>query len=258
MKKIESRELESINVGSLQAYIATTEEEIIASQKLRYKVFCEEMGAKASPEAQAQKRDFDEFDEICDHLLVVDKDKGQVVGSYRLLRRSQLPEGRKFYSAGEYEIDKMLNYFSGDVMELGRSCVDKDYRDRSTMQLLWRSIAGYSETHGIELMFGCASFPGSNHKEHAAALSYLYYNHLAPEEFCPRALDELYCPMNLVPADSYDDKRTFASMPPLIKGYLRLGGYIGDGTFEDKEYNTTDVCIVLKTAKITKKYLDRS
>lgn len=246
-----------ITAGSLSAYVATKPEEIKASQELRYRVFVEEMGAKASPKMQAEKRDFDEFDDICDHLLVVDTENDKVVGSYRLLRRSQIPEGRGFYTESEYDIAKMVNHFEGDVMELGRSCVDVEFRNRASMQLLWRAISTYVQFHKVELLFGCASLPGSDSKQHAEHLTYLYHNHLAPEEIRPRVLEKLYKPMDLVDPATYDDKRIIASLPPLVKGYLRLGGYIGDGAFEDHEYNTTDVCIVMKTATITKKYIDR-
>ncbi len=253
-----AKEMERIIAGSLEAYVARTPEEIQASQRLRYRVFVEEMGAKASPEMHAGKIDFDEFDNLCDHMLIVDNEKnGKVVGTYRLLRRSRLPADRRFYTEGEYNISKALGHFKGEIMELGRSCVDKEYRNRSTIQLLWRAIGDYTGTHGVKMLFGCASFPGSDHKLHAKQLAYLYHYHLAPEEFRPRALESLYTSMNLYKKEELDAKEILSSLPPLIKGYLRLGGYIGDGAFEDVGYNTTDVCIILDTANITDKYLSR-
>lgn len=251
-------QLGKIEAGSLEAFLAKNEADVHASQNLRYRVFVEEMGASATPEMHAQKRDFDEFDDICDHLLIVDKDKNNhTVGSYRLLRRSQLPAGRKFYTEGEYDIAKTLAHFEGEVMELGRSCVDINYRNRSTIQLLWRAIAEYKIQFGVKLMFGCASFHGSDHTKHAMQLSYLYHYHLTPEEFRPRALGHLYKPMNIIPKEEINAKEVIISLPPLIKGYLRLGATIGDGAFEDIAYNTTDVCIVVDTAVITDKYLNR-
>ncbi len=243
--------------GTLEVFIAESAGDVRASQELRYRVFVEEMGASASPQMREEKRDFDEFDELCDHLLVKDREKNQVVGSYRLLRRSKLPAGRKFYTEGEYDISKMLSYFKGEIMELGRSCVDKEYRTRSSMQLLWRAIGEYSEIYGVEAMFGCASFPGADHRQHALPLSVLYHYYLAPEEFRPRALEKLYTPMNLMPKDSFDAKKAVVALPPLVKGYIRTGAFVGDGAFEDKSYNTTDVCIILKTDQITSKYHDR-
>lgn len=247
----------NFTAGSLRAFTASTAEDLMRSQKLRYQIFFEEMGAEPSPEIREQKRDFDAYDEFCDHLLIEDTSTNKIVGSYRILRRSQLPERMKFYTAKEFDLENMLNHFKGEVMELGRACVDINYRDRSTIQLLWRAIGEYSTNHSIELMFGCGSFNGSNHKDHAAALSYLYHNHLAPAEFCPSAIAEKFKSIDLLPMDKIDAKRTLASLPPLIKGYLRLGGYIGNGAYEDKESNTTDVCIVLKMDSLSQKYFDK-
>jgi putative hemolysin len=251
-------EMDKIVAGSLEAFIARDANDLLASQRLRYRVFVEEMGAKASPEMHAGKIDFDEFDDICDHLLIVDNEKnGKVVGSYRLLRRSRLPKGRRFYTEGEYDITKALAHFKGEVMELGRSCVDKDYRNRASIQLLWRAIGDYTSVHNVKLMFGCASFPGSDHKLHAKQLAYLYHYHLAPDEFRARALPDLFVPMNLYKKEDINAKEVLNSLPPLIKGYLRVGGFVGDGAFEDHAYNTTDVCIIVDTALITDKYLNR-
>jgi len=247
----------NFTAGSLRAFMATSAEDLIRSQELRYEIFFEEMQVEASPEIKALKRDFDKYDEFCDHLLIEDTSINKIVGSYRILRRSKLPAGMKFYSAKEFALDNMLSHFKGEVMELGRACVDINYRDRSTIQLLWRAIGEYSAKYDIELMFGCGSFNGANHKDHAAALSYLYHNHLAPADFRPSAVTEAFKPINLLPMDAIDAKRTLASLPPLIKGYLRLGGFIGDGAFEDHESNTTDVCIVLKMDTLSQKYFEK-
>ncbi len=250
----------NFRVGSLEVLVAENKSQIKASQKLRYRVFCEEMGAKASKQMKSTKRDFDTYDNICDHLLVIDHDKNKaVVGSYRLLRRSQLPKGKKFYTEGEYDISKALKYFKGEVMELGRSCVDRAYRTRSSMQLLWRAIGEYVAVHNVELLFGCASFPGSRYKVHATHLAYLYHYHLAPAEFRPKVLKNRRKGkrMNLVDKDHLDKRECMVSLPPLIKGYLRVGGYVGNGAYKDKPYNTTDICILVKTDSITDKYQTR-
>ncbi len=255
-----SENIVNFRVGSLEVMIASTQEQLHAAQRLRYKVFCLEMGAKATREMRSLRRDFDEFDPICDHMLVIDHEKNKkVVGAYRMLRRSQLPKGRSFYTEGEYDISKALAYFKGDVMELGRSCVDKAYRTRSTMQLLWRAIGEYIAIHNVQLMFGCASFPGHRYKMHATHLAYLYHYHLAPKEFRPvaRKIRRRRKPMNLIDKYHLDKRECLITLPPLIKGYLRLGGYVGNGAFKDKPYNTTDVCIVLPTEQITGKYATR-
>lgn len=246
---------EAIKAGGLEVRLAASAAEIEQAQRLRYRVFCEEMGAEPSAEARLSRMDIDVYDESCDHLLVVDNEKSAgdyVVGTYRLLRKSALKPGQSFYTAGEYDISKALAFGEGELMELGRSCVHENYRTRAPMQLLWRGIAAYSARHNIKLMIGCASFPGSSHMQHEKELSYLYHNHLAPEEIRTKALPGLRKPMDSVPSSD-----CFNSLPPLIKGYLRLGGFVGDGAVEDLKYNTTDVCIVLKTDLVTDRYLNR-
>ncbi|MGE4279116.1 MAG: GNAT family N-acetyltransferase [Magnetospirillum sp.] len=248
----------------LEVRLAANEEEIVAAQALRYRVFYDEMGAKPTSDMAARQSDFDDFDSICDHLLVLDHDRGQggkaVVGTYRLIRRSVGETHGRFYTAGEYDISKILDK-GGNFMELGRSCVDRDYRTGTTMQIMWAGIAHYVWQHGIDLMFGCASLPGTDPAALATQLSYLHHFHMAPEEIRPRALDDLYVDMNLTPQDELNPRRSLASLPPLVKGYLRLGGFVGDGAVIDHQFNTTDVCVMVKTELVTAKYVkhyDRS
>lgn len=248
----------AITSGGLEVRLARDAGEIDASQALRYRVFYEERSAKPIGEMAALRRDFDSFDPIADHLLVLDHGKGEgakaVVGTYRLLRRSRLPAGGAFYTASEYDISKILA-FPGEIMELGRSCVDLDHRNRPTMQLLWSGIAAYVFKHEITLMFGCASLPGTDPDFVGKDLSYLYHHHLAPESLRVRALDHLHVDMNRLPADQIDVKRALAGLPPLVKGYLRLGGFVGDGAVVDPQFNTTDVCVIVQTSAVTDKYL---
>lgn len=232
---------------------------IDASQALRYRVFYDEMTAKPSPEMASRKRDFDDFDAVADHLLVVDRDLGtgpnSVVGTYRLVRREAAQKHGQFYSVDEYDVSAILAH-DGEILELGRSCVDENYRSRHVMELLWRGIAAYVFHYNIDLMFGCASIPGTDPEALALPLSYLYHNHLAPEDKRPIALAERYVDMNRIPADEINPRRGLASVPPLIKGYLRLGGFIGDGAVIDPQFDTTDVCIVVETEKVTGRYYD--
>jgi putative hemolysin len=169
------------------------------------------------------------------------------------MRKELVQKAGAFYTADEYDISP-IELRGGNVMELGRSCVDTAYRNRSTMQLLWRGIAAYVFRYDIDLMFGCASLHGTNPQEMAAELSYLYHYHLAPEHLRPRALPERYAAMNLMPKDEIDARRVMASLPPLVKGYLRLGGFVGDGAVVDHQFNTTDVCVIVKTDLISEKY----
>jgi len=226
-------------------------------QALRYHVFYEEMGALPSAAAVASKRDRDAYDDVADHLLVVDHAIGPgpegVIATYRLIRASAAQRIGRFYSADEYDITPLIN-FPGHVLELGRSCVHPAYRNRAAMQLLWRGIAAYVFSHRIDLMFGCASLPGTNPDAIAAELTYLYHNHLAPPALCPRALPDRYIDMRRLDLAEIDPKRAQASLPPLIKGYLRLGGFVGDGAVIDRQFNTTDVAVVVKTDLMTDKY----
>lgn len=251
-------DLGDLRAGTLEVFVTNNPADIAAAQRLRYEVFFEEMGAVPTPEITSSKRDFDAFDEVCDHLLVVDHQPGgmRVVGTYRLLRREAMRNIGRFYSDGEYDISKIRDY-PGEILEVGRSCVDPAFRNRAVMQLLWRGIGAYVAKFNVDLMFGCASFSGTDPERHAMALSYLHYYHLAPEELRAVALPERYVEMNLLPKEAVDVKEAFTSLPALIKGYLRLGGYIGAGAVIDPEYNTTDVSILVKTELVTDKYAQR-
>ena len=244
--------------GSLAVRLAETHEEIQASLSLRYRVFYEEMHAKPTPEMEARRQDFDAFDDVCDHLLVFDYDRGRggdaVVGTYRLTRRQAAAQLGGFYTADEYDVSTLLAY-PGDILELGRSCVDKDYRNRSTMQLLWKGIAGYVLHYDLAIMFGCASLPGTDPEKLATPLAYLYHYHLAPPALRPRAIPSRYSDMRLLAQEEIDPRRALPRLPPLIKGYLRLGGFVGDGAVVDHQFNTTDVCIIVKTDLVTDKHI---
>ncbi len=255
---ISNREIVKVVAGDFEVRLAKTLPEIEAAQALRYRIFYEEMQAKPSPEVAALKRDFDPFDEVCDHLLVLDRRRGEgpesIVGTYRLIRRAAAAKMGRFYSSAEYDIRKMIDY-PAEVLELGRSCIAKDARNTATMQMLWRGIALYAYHYDIQVMFGCASFPGTEPAQHAAAMSYLYHHHLAPPEIRTRAVDSRYVKMDMLERDSYDARKAMARVPPLIKGYLRLGGFVGDGAVIDWQFNTTDVFIIVKTELVTEKYI---
>jgi putative hemolysin len=245
-------------VGELEARLAETEAEILAAQELRYRVFYEEMGALPSAEMRRLKRDFDDFDPYCDHLIVVDRARGPgvkgIIATYRLLRREAARRAGRFYSIAEYDIAPLVNR-PGEILELGRSCVDSAYRTKMAMQLLWKGITDYILFHKVELMFGCASFPGVDPLAHRMALSYLHHRHLAPVEFRPRALAARHVDMNMMPLSEIDERRALASLPPLIKGYLRLSGYVGEGAVIDHEFGSVDVSIVVVTDQVTDKYM---
>ena len=247
-----------IRVRNLEIKMAGSPAEIDAAQALRYQVFYQEMSAKPSANMKQQQRDFDRFDAFCDHLIILDHDlktkTPPVIATYRFMRREAAKKCGQFYSQDEYNIDCLIDH-AGEIMELGRSCVSLPYRNGLVMQLLWRGVVEYVRFYDVQLMFGCASLPGTTIDNLAVSLSYLHHFHQAPPELRAKALAKRYVNMNLLPKDQIDEKNAMFTLPPLIKGYLRLGGFIGDGAVIDDQFNTTDVNVVVKMALVTDKYV---
>jgi L-ornithine Nalpha-acyltransferase len=242
-----------VRYESLQVRLAQSAADIDAAQALRYRVFYEEMGAQPTVEMAARRRDFDRFDDDCDHLLVIDHAQGAVVGTYRLIRRAVALRHGGFYSAAEYDLRGLPDH-AGEILELGRSCTDASARSGPAAKLMWRAISAYVFHHRIELMFGCASLSGTDPDALALPLSYLHHFHLAPDALCARALPDRYVAMDRLAKDAIDPTQAQAVLPPLIKGYLRLGGFVGDGAVIDRQFNTTDVAIVVKTDLVSDRY----
>jgi L-ornithine Nalpha-acyltransferase len=254
--------------GGLEVRLARTRGELHRAQKLRYKVFYEEMSAIPNAKAMISGRDEDVYDTICDHLLVVDtgpddgaerrvwRRRPRVVGTYRALLQDAAEGAKGFYTQGEYDIAPLLAEKGKDhyFMELGRSCVLKPYRNKRTVELLWHGVWTYIRENQVDVMLGCASFPGTDPSQHALALSFLYHHRLAPPEWRVKAHDDRYVDMNLLPADKIDAKAALKAMPTLIKGYLRLGAYIGDGAVIDHQFGTTDVFVILPVNAINSRY----
>ncbi|HZL58199.1 MAG TPA: GNAT family N-acyltransferase [Stellaceae bacterium] len=242
-----------LRAGALQVRLAAGADDIEAAQALRYRIFYQEMGAHPTVETALLRRDADDFDAVADHLLVVDHDRRAIVGTYRLIRREAALRRGRFYTAAEYDI-ACIEAHPGEILELGRSCVDAAARNRATMQLLWRGIAAYVFHYNIELMFGCASLPGTDATKLAVPLSYLHHFHLAPPPLRVRALSDRHVELNRLPREAFDPAVALGQLPPLVKGYLRLGGFVGDGAVVDRQFNTTDVCVLVKTDLVTQKY----
>lgn len=253
--RADGRPVEARSAG-LTVRLAEDEAELRAAQALRYRVFYEERDAKPVGDMAQARRDYDEYDPVCDHLLVLDDARAgdeAVVGCYRVMRREGAAKLGRFYTASEYDIAQLVDS-DLELMELGRSCIDAAYRNKASMTLLWRGIAQYVLRFDIEMMFGCASLVGVDPDALAPELTYLHANHLAPEPFRVRALDALYTPMDRANPDEVDMRRALAKLPPLVKGYLRLGGWVGDGAVIDPQFHTTDVCVMVKTDQVTDKY----
>ena len=254
-------------IGPLEVRLARTRGDLKRAQRLRYQVFYEEMSATPNMVAAVRRRDRDGYDAVCDHLLVVDRSaethaigtrwrrRARVVGTYRVLRQEIAERCDGFYTQGEYDIAPLIaSKPDHTFMELGRSCVLKTHRNKRTLELLWHGLWTYIRENGIDVMVGCASFEGTAPGQHAMALSFLHHMALAPEEWRVRAHSHLYQRMDLLPKDKVDLKGALKSLPPLIKGYLRLGAYVGDGAVIDRQFGTVDVLIMLPVGRIDPRY----
>ena len=247
----------SCNPDEIQVRLTQNLDEVRASQALRYQVFYDEYGATPTLEILKEQRDINEFDPITDHLIVVDNDRPEgdrIIGTYRLLRQKIAEKYGKFYTSDEYNIQPLLDN-EKNLLELGRSCVLSSYRTRPVLQKLWEGIAHYIADNNIGLMFGCASITGTDVDKASKILAYLHHYHKAPDEICPKAIPSRYIDMNLHKKEDLNASRIFGDMPPLLKGYLRLGAYIGDGAVIDEQWNSIDVCIVLPSAIVSEKYV---
>jgi putative hemolysin len=248
-------------LGPLEVRLAGDAHEIRKAQELRYRVFYQEGAARADAATVAARRDSDGFDAYCDHLLVVDHDvraermDAQVVGTYRLLRQDVAERHGGFYSAAEFDIGELLARHRGlRFLELGRSCVLPQYRTKRTVELLWQGVWNYVRRHRLDVMFGCASLEGTDADALALELSFLHHHARAPESWRAQARREHYVDMNRMRPELIDPRAALRRLPPLIKGYLRLGCCIGDGAAIDRQFGTTDVLIVLPVAAINARY----
>jgi len=237
--------------------LAETDAELVAAQRLRYRVFVEEMGAVADPRSISKRLERDRFDPYFDHLILCDKritdPMKTVVGVYRLLRSEVAALGVGYYGASEFDLAKITN--SGrKAVELGRSCVDIAHRGGLALHILWNGLADYVQAHDIEIMFGTASFPGTDPAHISQALSYLHRNHLAPDELCVNVQSNQAQQMDILPCSQIDKLVALRQIPPLIKAYLRLGGFVGEGAYIDRNFNTIDVCLILDTKRMSQKH----
>lgn len=249
-------------IGSLEVRLAQDAMEIAAAQRVRYRVFHEELGAHADAAGVLDRRDADRFDDVCDHLLVIDAAlpgpvTERIVGTYRLLRQECAAAAGGFYSSDEFELQDLVSRHPGlHFLELGRSCVLPQYRSRRTIELLWQGIWAYVRHYRIDVMTGCASFHGTVPAGHAEALSFLAHNCRAEGQWQVEAVATRFHAMDLMPAEAINARRAVAAMPPLVKAYLRLGARVGDGCVVDHGFGTTDVFIVLPVETISRRYID--
>jgi len=247
-------------IGKLETRLACSESEIRAAQRLRYEVFFREMAARPGSFSRLARRDIDRWDGVCDHLLVIDREEGRerIVGTYRLFRQavSRL-SGRSFYTQQEFDIDQvMARHANLDFMELGRSCVLPQWRTRRTIELLWQGIWAHVLAHRIDVMVGCASFPGVDALHHREALAFLHAHALAAPQWQAGAVGREKMPLDAFGTVPVDARRAFHALPPLIKGYLRLGARFGAEAVIDRRFGTVDVLVILPVADIDRRYLE--
>lgn len=253
-------------IGSLEVRLAANAAEVRRAQKLRWRVFYEEMQAIADGPSRLARRDIDAFDAICDHLVVIDHavierppfglPRPAIVGTYRLLRQEVADRNGGFYTASEFDIASLIARHRGKrFLELGRSCVLPAYRSKRTVELLWQGIWTYVLAHRIDVMFGCASLEGTDPKALSLELSFLHHNARPPAEWAAAAIPSRHVEMGRLSKDAIDMKRALHELPPLIKGYLRIGAYVGEGAVVDRQFNTTDVLIVLPVSAIHPRYI---
>lgn len=253
------------NRQHMKIRLAESSDEVRVAQRLRYHVFHGEGGAKFNGEAGL---DADRFDARSEHLLVIEPfndvpaefalSDGKLIGTYRMLTQKSAAALGGFYSASEFDLAPLLLRKNNlNFLELGRSCVLKRARGTAVVELLWQGIWNFVRANQVDVMLGCASFEGTDPLVYAQALSFLAQQIPVPEGWQVRALDRCHHNMNLVPPQSYDAKRVLAGLPPLIKGYLRLGCCFGEGCVIDRDFNTVDVLVILPVSAINPRYFAR-
>ena len=251
--------------SALKIRMATSSEEISVAQRLRYLVFHRELGANLSAENYALQIESDRFDSICDHLLVIREGKnestelsvhdGSVIGTYRLLRQKIALQHEGFCSQSEFDITPLMARKPElNFLELGRSCVLKVERGTAVVELLWQGIWNYVRQHQVDVMIGCASFYGTNVDAHRDALEFLSAHNKATADWSVEAQPGRRIAIKPRAADKHDLKSVMTNLPPLIKGYLRLGCFFGNGAVIDKTFNTIDVLVILPVSQINPRY----
>lgn len=226
-----------------------TPEELRAAQRLRYDVFVKELGGGGVLVDHEQRIERDRFDPYFDHMILMEKGRDDVIGVYRLLRGTQADAAGGFYSESEFDLS-LLKSSDRNLLELGRSCLHPAYRGGTAMHVLWSGLADYVAEHQIEILFGAASFHGTNLNKLAGPLSLLHHRHLAPQSLRVRAREAVFQSMDLIAEKDLDRAAAMVQVPSLIKAYLRLGGCVGEGAFVDHVFNTTDVCLIMDTAQM--------
>ena len=245
-----------LTFGPIEVRLAHPRQEIEAMQKLRYKIFYQECSATPPhPAIEKEQKDFDDLDLFCDHLIAIDHTTKEIVGGYRLISLEAAQKAGGFLTSQEFDLSRLEQY-PEPILELGRACVASDYRTKGIMGFLWQGIASYIRHHQIGVLFGCANFSGIDPEPFAQALSFLHHFCMMDEQYRPMARSFSSIPMNRMNKEDVHVRTAFRELPPLIRGYLRLGGVVGEGAFIDRSFHSLDVCIVVETKKLATRYLN--
>ncbi|MBK9082783.1 MAG: GNAT family N-acetyltransferase [Rhizobiales bacterium] len=250
-------------VGAFEIRIAATRKEIGKARRLRFKTFYEEGGAVATLRERLSRREYCPFDALCDHIVVVDtqavgasgRRKRKVIATCRLLRGEIARLHGGFCTQNEFDLDGLLA-LHGDkrIVEIGRACVAQAYRRTKGVELLWRGVWAYIAHHRIDMMIGCASFPGREASAHAGLLSFLHHAAPAPAALCVAPVAGRRADFVLQPMREIEQRRALAALPPLIKAYLRLGATFGDGAVVDHQFATVDVFTLLTVETMRERF----
>jgi len=256
IKKIKS-EFEPIIFKNFTIKIAESNFEIKKAQSLRYKIFFKEKKIKKKSFKFLLQRDYDFYDKISDHLIIIDNNReirDNVIGTYRLLRGNCAKLYRGFYTEQEFDISNLKkNFSSKDILELGRSCVHPQYRSGIILKLLWQGISNYIKMYKIKILMGCASFHGTNPSKFKDEFSLLYESYRLPEDYDVKSLQSNEISFN----KNINHSTTLNKLPPLIKGYLRAGGMVSENFYIDTEFETIDYCVIMLTEKIVSRYQNK-
>ena len=238
------------SVGAAPRYsilVASTPDEVEAAQRLRHLVFADELGARLHTTVPGL--DADEFDPFCDHLLVREDGSGEIVASYRMLPPQRAAKIGRLYSDGEFELSS-ISPLRDAIVETGRSCVHPDHRSGAVINLMWTGIARYLHLHGYRWLAGCASVPAVDDVV-SSGWEVVRTRHLSP----PRLRVSPRIPYPLGPAPTTDRSRLLAAAPPLLRGYLRLGAWIGGEPAHDADFGVADFFVLLSVDRVDPRYL---
>ena len=219
-------------------------EEILQAQRLRYEVYYTE-----TSRSNAQELDIDALDEVCEHLIVEETATGNIVGTYRLISREAAQLCGKFYSESEFDLERLL-HSDARILELGRACVHQNYRTQGVIRLLWRGLLAHTKRHRIKYLFGCASFPGLDASIYQHGFSYLHYARTAPESICPKVLPQSALNVAILSPEDVHVTRAWSEIPSLLRGYLQIGGWVGQGVFQDDEFRCFDMCVIVDVERL--------